>query len=95
MTIRDIGSGNTVMDEHEQTLRNLFADELGEAAASLASQVRDGTDNSIGGTAAVRAMLKAVAAERERCASKLVAYIAEHGGTIELRAVVDAIREGE
>ena len=37
----------------------------------------------------------AVAAERERCASKLVAYIAEHGGTIELRAVVDAIREGE
>jgi len=38
---------------------------------------------------------QAVAAERERCASKLVAYIAEHGGTIELCALVDAIREGE
>jgi hypothetical protein len=38
---------------------------------------------------------EAILVERERCASKLVTYIAEWGGTRELRAIVDAIRKGE
>lgn len=51
-------------------LRNLFAHELEKNnEPALANRVRDGSDNSHGGTAALTAMKAAVSAERERCAA--------------------------
>ncbi len=47
---------------NSQILRNIFAGELeAEGESSLAARVRDGTDNSRGGMAALRAMEKVVA----------------------------------
>lgn len=62
----------------DASLRELFAAQLEKNnEPGLASRVRDGSDNSHGGIAALAAMTAAVDAERKRCAA--IVNAARHG----------------